>query len=95
MHSSQGLLGTPIRKTFGTLRNAFTTYGSEGANLHLRRKWVPGSGPMENLSEVSGYVASTLVVFTFVAKDMRLQCTIAIFEVAKASGLCPLTGVSR
>jgi hypothetical protein len=35
---------------------------------------------MENLSEVSGYVASTLVVFTFVAKDMRLLRTIAIFS---------------
>jgi hypothetical protein len=32
---------------------------------------------MENLSEVSGYVASTLVVSTFVAKDMRLLRTIA------------------
>ena len=35
---------------------------------------------MENLSEVSGYVASTLVVCTFVAKDMRLLRTIAIFS---------------
>jgi hypothetical protein len=35
---------------------------------------------MENLSEVSGYVASTLVVFTFVAKDMRLLRTVAIFS---------------
>ena len=35
---------------------------------------------MEYLSEVSGYVASTLVVFTFVAKDMRLLRTIAIFS---------------
>jgi hypothetical protein len=35
---------------------------------------------MENLSEVSGYVASTLVVFTFVAKDMRLLRTIAVFS---------------
>ena len=35
---------------------------------------------MENLSEVSGYVASTLVVLTFVATDMRLLRTIAIFS---------------
>jgi hypothetical protein len=35
---------------------------------------------MENLSEVSGYVASTLVLFTFVAKDMRLLRTVAIFS---------------
>ena len=35
---------------------------------------------MENLSEVSGDVASTLVVFTFVAKDMRLLRTVAIFS---------------
>jgi hypothetical protein len=35
---------------------------------------------MENLSEVSGYVASMLVVFTFVATDMRLLRTIAIFS---------------
>jgi len=35
---------------------------------------------MENLSEVSGYVASTLVVFTFIAKDMRLLRTIAILS---------------
>ena len=35
---------------------------------------------MEDLSEVSGYVASTLVLFTFVAKDMRLLRTIAIFS---------------
>jgi len=35
---------------------------------------------MENLSEISGYVASTLVLLTFVAKDMRLLRTIAIFS---------------
>ena len=35
---------------------------------------------MENLSSISGYVASTLVLFTFVAKDMRLLRTIAIFS---------------
>ena len=35
---------------------------------------------MENLSGISGYVASTLVLFTFVAKDMRLLRTIAIFS---------------
>ena len=35
---------------------------------------------MENLSEISGYAASTLVLFTFVAKDMRLPRTIAILS---------------
>jgi hypothetical protein len=35
---------------------------------------------MENLSELSGYVASTLVLFTFVVKDMRLLRTVAIFS---------------
>jgi CRP/FNR family transcriptional regulator, cyclic AMP receptor protein len=35
---------------------------------------------MENLSELSGYVASTLVLLTFVAKDMRLLRTAAIFS---------------
>ena len=35
---------------------------------------------MENLSELSGYVASALVLFTFVAKDMRLLRTLAIFS---------------
>jgi hypothetical protein len=35
---------------------------------------------MENLSGISGYVASTLVLFTFIAKDMRLLRTIAIFS---------------
>jgi hypothetical protein len=35
---------------------------------------------MENLSELSGYVASTLVLFTFVAKDVRLLRTVAIFS---------------
>jgi hypothetical protein len=35
---------------------------------------------MENLSEVSGYIASTLVLFTFVAKDMRLLRIVAIFS---------------
>ena len=35
---------------------------------------------MENLSEISGCAASTLVLFTFVAKDMRLLRTIAIFS---------------
>jgi hypothetical protein len=35
---------------------------------------------MENLSDISGYTASTLVLFTFVAKDMRLLRTIAIFS---------------
>jgi hypothetical protein len=33
---------------------------------------------MGNLSDVSGYVPSTLVLLTFVAKDMRLLRTIAI-----------------
>jgi CRP/FNR family cyclic AMP-dependent transcriptional regulator len=35
---------------------------------------------MENLSGMSGYIASTLVLFTFVAKDMRLLRTTAIFS---------------
>jgi len=35
---------------------------------------------MENLSELSGCVASTLVLFTFVAKDMRLLRTVAILS---------------
>jgi hypothetical protein len=35
---------------------------------------------MENLSEISGYVASTLVLLTFVAKDMRLLRAVAIFS---------------
>src|SRR5215475_5714826 len=39
-----------------------------------------GSRPMENLSEISGYVASTLVLLTFVAKDMRVLRTVAIFS---------------
>jgi hypothetical protein len=80
MHSLRGFAWHSDSEIFGTLRNAFATYRSEGANLHLRRKWVPGSSPMENLSEVSGYVASTLVLFTFVAKDMRLLRTVAIFS---------------
>jgi hypothetical protein len=33
---------------------------------------------MESVSEISGYVASTLVLFTFIAKDMRVLRTIAI-----------------
>src|SRR5262249_30527718 len=36
--------------------------------------------PMENLSDLSGYVASSLVLLTFVAKDMRLLRTVAIFS---------------
>jgi len=35
---------------------------------------------MENLSGISGYVASALVLLTFVAKDMRLLRTVAIFS---------------
>jgi hypothetical protein len=35
---------------------------------------------MENLSDLSGYVASTLVLLTFIAKDMRLLRTAAIFS---------------
>jgi hypothetical protein len=35
---------------------------------------------MENLSGMSGYVASTLVLFTFVAKDMRMLRIVAIFS---------------
>ena len=35
---------------------------------------------MENLSELSGYVASTLVLLTFIAKDMRVLRTAAIFS---------------
>jgi CRP/FNR family transcriptional regulator, cyclic AMP receptor protein len=35
---------------------------------------------MENLSELSGYFASTLVLLTFIAKDMRLLRTAAIFS---------------
>jgi len=33
---------------------------------------------VENLPELSGYVASTLVLFTFVAKDMAVLRTVAI-----------------
>src|SRR3974390_34045 len=35
---------------------------------------------MENLSGISGYVASTLVLLTFLAKDMRVLRTVAIFS---------------
>jgi hypothetical protein len=35
---------------------------------------------MENLSDLSGYVASSLVLLTFIAKDMRLLRTVAIFS---------------
>src|SRR5262249_39746700 len=35
---------------------------------------------MENLSEISGYAASTLVLLTFVAKDMRALRIVAIFS---------------
>jgi hypothetical protein len=35
---------------------------------------------MENLSELSGYVASTLVWMTFVAKDMRVLRIVAILS---------------
>jgi hypothetical protein len=35
---------------------------------------------MENLSEISGYTASTLVMLTFIAKDMRVLRTVAIFS---------------
>jgi hypothetical protein len=35
---------------------------------------------MENLPDLSGYVASTLVLLTFVAKDMRLLRTVAILS---------------
>ena len=35
---------------------------------------------MENLTVISGYVASALVLLTFVAKDMRLLRTAAIFS---------------
>ena len=35
---------------------------------------------MESLSEISGYVASTLGLCTFVAKDMRVLRIVAIFS---------------
>jgi hypothetical protein len=35
---------------------------------------------MESPSELSGYVASALVLLTFIAKDMRLLRTVAIFS---------------
>ena len=35
---------------------------------------------MENLSEISGYAASTLVLFTFVAKHVHLLRNTAIFS---------------
>jgi hypothetical protein len=35
---------------------------------------------MENLSDLSGYAASSLVLLTFAAKDMRLLRTVAIFS---------------
>jgi CRP/FNR family transcriptional regulator, cyclic AMP receptor protein len=35
---------------------------------------------MENLSGISGYVASALVLLTFVAKDIRVLRTVAIFS---------------
>src|SRR5262249_55919842 len=83
MHSPRGGLATPIRIFFGLLRTTFTPYGPERANL--QRGWTDlarciRSWHMENLSGTSGYVASTLVLLTFVAKDMRLLRTIAIFS---------------
>jgi CRP/FNR family transcriptional regulator, cyclic AMP receptor protein len=35
---------------------------------------------MENLSAMSGYLASTLVLLTFIAKDMRVLRIVAIFS---------------
>ena len=35
---------------------------------------------MENLPELSGYVASTLVLLTFIAKDMRVLRILVIFS---------------
>ena len=35
---------------------------------------------MENLPELSGYIASTLVLLTFIAKDMRVLRILAIFS---------------
>ena len=35
---------------------------------------------MESVSEISGYVASTLVLLIFVAKDMRVLRIVAIFS---------------
>ena len=39
-----------------------------------------GEQAMENLSGISGYVASALVLLTFLAKDMRVLRTVAIFS---------------
>src|SRR6516225_5525930 len=69
------------RKFSGTFRKTFTIYWSPRANLH--RGWTigcKGSKPMENLSSISGYAASTLVLLTFVAKDMRVLRAIAISD---------------
>ena len=64
MHNSQGSLGTPFENFFGNYSRCHHDLGAARANL--QRGWTDitraiGSRPI---------VASTLVLFTFVAKEM-------------------------
>jgi hypothetical protein len=80
MHSSQGSLVAPIRKFLELFATPSRLTGLRGPICTFVGSGCQGAVPWKNLSEVSGYVASALVVFTFVAKDMRLLRTIAIFS---------------
>jgi len=68
-------------------------YGSERPNLHPRLKRVPREQVHGNLSEMTGYVASTLVLFMLVAMDMRVLRSVAIFSNILHMVLKPLNTV--
>jgi hypothetical protein len=80
IHSSQrsfALLFVNLSELFAT-PSRLTVH--QGPICNRRRAVAIGSRPMDNLSNISGYVASALVLLTFIAKDMRLLRTAAIFS---------------
>ena len=82
MHKWSGSSGTPIRKTFGICsQNLHDLRGlQQPISPSLEASCSQGAGPLETPSEISGYVASALVLLTFIAKDMRQLRTAAIFS---------------
>src|SRR6516164_1647095 len=69
---------------FGNFRNFSQHLHALPVSKGQSAPWLDGgcqgSRPMENLSGMSGYAASTLVLLTFVAKDMRVLRIVAIFS---------------
>jgi hypothetical protein len=82
-HEFVGIVRTPFWNYVGNYSHSLRSLGgckgqSPAWSKDLAR--CMGIRPMGNLSESSGYVASTLVLLTFVAKDMGVLRAVAILS---------------